>query len=677
MEFEELIQPLKELEVDNKEIVSHLRMVDTLHQDALSLSDIILEFKKGIETDRHDEKKPFYSILLAYAFHLCGDTDDAIICAHDSAYQFNRQAKEWNHALSCWFLGLLLCKQGHIDKAKKEIENALTIVNNLKIEDSRLGYYDEKYKRLLDAINGSQIKTINQVLAGTSYLHTTTPTIPTGSFSEIIERLELPREFRMDERRMDIHSLRPSDIPGIDSQIVNINKFLEETGDKPPSYPFIYIFHAHCFNLRSHTRESQFQFALQHTWDAIKGFKLNDYSIKHTPHLDSYNYALSRWYLGLLYCNNGDNGSCRIQLEKAGTLFFDLQQTYVDNNEIEKSNKIQLLLDQINILFNSLNAVPNPTANQGFLSHRLRLNHAASNIPPQSQKTSEHKPTEPKTDNSSSQAQSKKQPGDEPPIPPRAKPPTENNKSHLRHIIIPVDMRAIENMDIDSTPLDPELFKQFQAYEEKKEHSDESGRPPEQKQNGTGLKRIVIPSFPNYGQATAGLTGMPHLDPSGVEKADTVDETLKINFEGKEHKVHFINSQTPPTFKEGKNYGWLKVAGESMNEASPVKINDKDHILFCERHDLESCAGKIVVAILPDSETQPPQLVIKYLLKLSSPMPLRTNGWNEYSKFMLHSESSLPEDPKTEMSYKKDMEITKDDQIVGEVIVVAKPEDAK
>ncbi len=259
-----------------------------------------------------------------------------------------------------------------------------------------------------------------------------------------------------------------------------------------------------------------------------------------------------------------------------------------------------------------------------------------------------------------------------PPKDTEAKPPSGNSNPHLRHIIIPVDMRAIEELDISSTPLEPELFKKLQAYEEKKEFHDETEH--QTRQKGTYPKRIVIPSFPNYGQATAGPAGKAYLpDPSQVEKADAIDDTLQVKFEGKEHKVNFINNQFTPTFVEGKHYGWLKVSGESMNNASPVQINDDDHVLFCKSHDLESCAGKIVVATLPDSETQPPQLVIKYLLKLSSPLPSRIDGWSEYSKFMLHSESSLDKDSKTGMSYKNDIEINDNYQIVGEVLAVAKP----
>jgi hypothetical protein len=174
----------------------------------------------------------------------------------------------------------------------------------------------------------------------------------------------------------------------------------------------------------------------------------------------------------------------------------------------------------------------------------------------------------------------------------------------------------------------------------------------------------IIPGFPVYGQVTAGLSGEPWLDYLGWD-ADAVDETLLINLEGHAYRVCFVND-VPITFVEGRHYGWFKVRGASMNNAARKPINHNEYVLFCENHDPEACAGKIVIASLPELDAQPPQLVLKRLVKV----PLREDGYQ--SKFILRSESLLNNDPITGMSFRKDIEIVKDDQIKGDVVVIAR-----
>jgi hypothetical protein len=512
MEFEELAQPLKELEdyeikANNEEILAWFRKVRAACLDTASLHAIILELQeilKKNDIDLYDEKSPYYNILLAYVRDFFGNTDAAIANVDSSVLGFKKLGKEkdWHQAISNWFYGLLLCKQGQFDRAKAKIDDAIKIILKLYKEQYHFGQYSNEYKDMIETIKVSAANMRDQ-----------------------------------SQSRLAHNSLQGSESK--DSGTDQKNKSV---------------------------------------LDRLKGVLTSNPSLTQKAS----------------------------DINSSGP-----QNTPIKNSGAQKNNQ-------------------------------------------------------PKGKNSSSDGT--------PPKGPETKLLSGNNNSHLRHIIIPVDMRAIENLDTNSTPLEPKWFDKLQAYEEKKAHHDGMEPQSELEQNGTQPKRIVIPSFPNYGQATAGPAGKAYLpDHSQVEKADAIDETFQIKFEGKEHKVNFINSQSNRTFVEGKNYGWLKVTGESMNNASPIPINDKDHVLFCESHDLESCAGKIVVAILSDSETQPPQLVIKYLLKLISPLPLRTDGWNEYSKFMLHSESSLDKDPKTGMSYKNDIEIDKDYQIVGEVLAVAKP----
>lgn len=251
----------------------------------------------------------------------------------------------------------------------------------------------------------------------------------------------------------------------------------------------------------------------------------------------------------------------------------------------------------------------------------------------------------------------------------------DNNEPLVEHIIIPVDMRALRDKNPKLNPLKPDLFNKLQSYEEKIVHNndEQTGTQSTQKETKKHPKQIIIPSFPIYGQIAAGTKGEPNLDSEELVKAKEVYDNLRINFDRQEHEVKFVNNEQI-NFLNGKRYGWLKVVGDSMNRSAPIAINNGDYVLFSENHDAKSCILKIIVASLPEVDTQPPQLVVKRLLKLSTQSSLGTDGFeSEYSKFMLHSESSLDEDPQTGMSYKKDMEIIKNYQIVGEVVAIAKP----
>ena len=135
------------------------------------------------------------------------------------------------------------------------------------------------------------------------------------------------------------------------------------------------------------------------------------------------------------------------------------------------------------------------------------------------------------------------------------------------------------------------------------------------------------------------------------------------------YKVNFIDSLSH-TFAKNKTYGWFKVTGESMNKAG---ILGNDYVLFRENRSLEFCAKKIVIALLSDTDTQPPCLMVKRLVKMSGEIPCNDDGFgSEICKFVLHSESHLERDPKTGMSYKIDLEIQNDHQLIGDVIAVAK-----
>jgi hypothetical protein len=206
------------------------------------------------------------------------------------------------------------------------------------------------------------------------------------------------------------------------------------------------------------------------------------------------------------------------------------------------------------------------------------------------------------------------------------------------------------------------------------------------------LSYIVTPSFPLYGRASAGPNGWPVLDEPDYSAA--IDETSLIQLEGKEHRIYsekkgdkqisistsdFLTSIFPPRISErfklnGKRFGWLKVIGNSMNNASPTPIESGDYVLFYKNNDMNSCINQIVVAAVPNFGSDAPRLAIKRLIKLVDSSNENGNDKTKAKpaeKFYLHSESLFDIDPDTGENYGIDLELVDDNQIIGVVIAVA------
>lgn len=224
------------------------------------------------------------------------------------------------------------------------------------------------------------------------------------------------------------------------------------------------------------------------------------------------------------------------------------------------------------------------------------------------------------------------------------KPVIEN--ANIFYLTIPLTERALEN---------PDLLKQYKAVMDKQRASKPNpaaqivaaANPTPPQQN----LRLLIPALPLYGPVAAG-PGQPFLQPTG-ETISQVDASLMIKIHGRDYHVSSIGNRVRYQF--GENDGWLMVVGESMNAATGIPIEHNDYVLFQEIADPTPYEKKIVIGEQVDYETQPPQVVVKRLIKSGN-------------KFYLHSESSL-NDP----LYKKDIEITRNNQIKAIVIAVAKP----
>ena len=482
MEIQELAKPLKELEdyetkANNEEIVAWFRKVRVSCLDSTSAHAIFLKLQEILrknDIDLYDEKSPYYNILLAFVHDFFGDTDSAIVDVDLTVLGFKKlgKQKDWHQAISNWFYGLLLCKQGQFERAKAKIDDAIKIISKMDKEQNHFGQYSNKYKDMIAKIKVSD------------------------------ENMRSEFQSRLAEKSLQINQ---SENPNV---------------DKKPLFPWP----------RNQHKSAHRQFAPDDT---------------------------------------------PMKLPGSGKKPHDPKLPLMDESELS----------------------------------------------------------------------------------------SKNSEPSLRHIIIPVDVRALKDLNVNSIFLESDLFEQLQSYEKIKENR-------QKPEKGTANpKHLVIPRFPNYGKASAGPNGIPNLSNHfAIEKANSVDETLTITFDGILHHVNLKNKDEISD-RDGKTYGWLKVIGESMNNASPISINDKDYILFCFNNDMEYCTGKIVVAYLPEGEPQPSQLVVKRLMKSKEQYLLQ----NKHPEFVLHSESTLDEDPITGLSLKKDIKIVSDNQIVGEVIAIAKP----
>lgn len=354
MATEDLNQPLdylmdNEKNGENKGNVTWFQKTQTACSDMLGANDVIVELTQTLEADIHDEKFTCHRILLAYAHYYLGDIDTAIKFSDMSVRYFNSRGMNWYQAMSHWFLGILLCKQGGLDKSQIEIDHAMNILVKLIKEEEQLGNYEHKYDKQIIDIKKSHASAVADMTAAGCSLSNGEIIVPSDIFSAIIDRIKIDKDDFLDCFWREVCGLNPSDIIQVDKHFDHLNSMLKEKKDKHKkdekrivTNPYLNFLLAHCYNFRSCEEESQYPLALQFAWDAIKEFQSPASSYDYQ--LNKYNHALSRWYLGLLYRNRGDYYSCLIQLKKAKHLFFEPKE-FFNEPEVCEVNIIQECLN--------------------------------------------------------------------------------------------------------------------------------------------------------------------------------------------------------------------------------------------------------------------------------------------------------------------------------------------
>jgi hypothetical protein len=181
------------------------------------------------------------------------------------------------------------------------------------------------------------------------------------------------------------------------------------------------------------------------------------------------------------------------------------------------------------------------------------------------------------------------------------------------------------------------------------------------------LAYLLTPGLPIYGKASAGPDGHATLDEPDYDR--TVDESPTVRLEGEEYVLRSLRSgdneisisygdfyKSLTSLNEaneftGRQFGWLKVSGNSMNDSNPIPIENGNYVLFTVNRNPR--ANQIVIACLPGPDLQNLPLVVKRL-KMK-------NG-----KLVLQSESC-----ERDVIY-SDIPIIHE-QLLGEVIAIATP----
>lgn len=378
--------------------------------------------------------------------------------------------------------------------------------------------------------------------------------------------------------------------------------------------------------------------------------------------------ALAYWFLGILYYHNDFIEEARRELLAAQEEFMRHKNNAHSTHDYDREKKCETVINKIKEKIKILprrSWTPKPSS---YEEPEQRTGTAKPIAPPPSGRNGRGNGGGARKDNDAKNQN--KEDGN--PLP-----------QMTININVPVDIHSPNYLkqdlwqhQISTQGVPPYLIPPLEnEYPPKPDHPD--GTPPPDKI----INSITTASFPIYGSATAGPDGAVVLDEP--ESFNTNNQTSIISLNAEDYEVYSLYDDqiriTQNNFLysllglqaskkiniQGKRYGWLKVAGNSMNTAKPREINNNDYVLFIENQDPDICRNKIVVATLPTSETQSARLMIKrFLIKQSNFKNLKT-GKNNRILYILRSESKGP-------SF-EDIYLSEEYQLVGIVIAIARP----
>lgn len=460
---------------------------------------------------------------------------------------------------------------------------------------------------------------------------------PCEAFSRIFDRLKIPEyDEYLTEWWKILRALNPSNFSDYHEQVDADLKTMLRPKEEFTEHPFICIFLAHWYNLGYLAGEQKYQEKVERfVLAAIDRFKdgLYDYG----DQLNRYNQAISNWYHGL-YCYYDSVYDREIYRPPMIVAFEIISDLLNDYRGIKPSDEFYEELKEILDALMPWCEQPRPQEFEDF----SEVSSSSDFMVWRKKHESRH------ARNASSEID---------------KTPIIRRNFKVKEIAIDTGIK----WNLDSQGQKSKLARNKPSAVPKGNSSNTnhkiiSGNSIVSRENivTKGINNLVIPtgymtpSFPIYGYATAGLKGEAILpNTSDLECASGVDEAGRVIIQEREYEVYSVKGNDHKiTPRKDYNFGWLCVNGNSMNCTTPVPIVDQDYVLFYEKHDLLSCISKIVVASQAEFDAQPPRLMVKRLVQ-------------KEEIFYLQSESLMK-------SYRY-IEIVKEDQIVGEVVAVAKP----
>jgi hypothetical protein len=159
---------------------------------------------------------------------------------------------------------------------------------------------------------------------------------------------------------------------------------------------------------------------------------------------------------------------------------------------------------------------------------------------------------------------------------------------------------------------------------------------------------LTIPWLPEYRRVRAGPQGIIWEDPP--EDSNTIVHNIQIGSQF--FRLHSIKKTAATdvqiTLNHGREYGWARVEGHSMNDCWPVSIEHGDYVLFFKNQ--RAVDDEIVIASCKDTND-----TFAFMVKRYKEM--------ERALFSETNDKSQPYEPVT---------LTEDSQIVGIVVAVAK-----
>jgi len=450
----------------NEEIKTPLSIRSWMQKCDVDINATILEIDsliKMAEKDRFNKLLPFYLILLAYANHLIPNWAKAIGYAKRAETVFEVNGQEQNRALSLWVISLLLCGYENLKEAHVKKDEAISIILSLFNETYRLGEYRNVktaylYQDVINDINNTISATETRVLKQLESKQTV-PILHFDFFARLIALILVPsdKDFeKVAKWKSDIAVLEPSEIGNLGVLWNDMHQSLVQSIN-PHEQALIYILLSHSKNLVYYATGKRKN---EQTEDLIR----EAMSLLDPQHV---NHSLCGCYLNFLYYNINTEGRGRSFLENANRALETIKGSYthvfIAFNEVKNlQNDIQNWVFPFSSFEKEIRRRKLPTTHLIKLIDLIKKWTGMS--PPE---RTEYKKTNKQSSTSGSQPGNSDMRNENSPPPPfNPQSIHENDHSHIKRIVIPIDTQALGVTSTDESPVSHEIFEKLEIFNE-------------------------------------------------------------------------------------------------------------------------------------------------------------------------------------------------------------------